>query len=198
MRIRNAPATDPAYPGVTAIPFGAPMNSQSPFHVLILCTGNSARSILAEALFNHLGQGRFRAWSAGSHPAGHVQPHALELIQSLGLPVDGLRSKSWDEFARPDAPHMDFIITVCDNAAGEVCPHWPGHPVSAHWGFPDPAAATGTDEEQRHAYARVLHGLSNRIRQFASLPLESLDALAIKGEMDRIGSAPIDTTERAQ
>ena len=169
-----------------------------PFNVLILCTGNSARSILAEALFNHLGAGKFQAYSAGSHPAGQVQPLALELLKSLGLPVDGLRSKSWDEFAAADAPVMDFIITVCDNAAGEVCPHWPGTPVSAHWGFPDPAAVQGSTDQQRTAYAHVLHGLSNRIRQFASLPLESLDALAIKLEMDRIGSTPVDTTEHAQ
>ena len=174
------------------------MNAPSrPFNVLVLCTGNSARSILAEALFNRIGQGKFQAYSAGSHPTGFVQPIALELLESVGMPTEGLRSKNWDEFARPDAPHMDFIITVCDRAHGEVCPLWPGTPVSAHWGFPDPAAASGDEAHQRYAYNEVLHGLSNRIRQFVSLPLEALDALAIKREMDRIGSEPIDTTERS-
>lgn len=174
------------------------MNQNRVFNVLVLCTGNSARSIMAEVLFNRIGQGKFQAWSAGSHPAGFVQPMALELLESVGMPTEGLRSKNWNEFATADAPLMDFIITVCDKAAGEVCPHWPGTPISAHWGFPDPAAASGDEAHQRYAYNEVLHGLSNRIRQFASLPLESLDALAIKHEMDRIGSTPVDTTEHAQ
>lgn len=162
-------------------------NPHRVYNVLVLCTGNSARSILGEALFNSLGQGRFKGYSAGSHPTGRVNPLALELLQEIGAPTEGLRSKSWDEFSAPGAPQMDFIITVCDNAAGEVCPYWPGSPVSAHWGFPDPAEPRETEAAQRKAFEAVLNGLSRRIRQFTSLPIESLDQLAIKREMDRIG-----------
>lgn len=172
------------------------MDNNRVFNVLVLCTGNSARSIMGEALFNFIGKGKFKAYSAGSHPAGQVNPFALELLQASHLPVEGLRSKSWDEFAGPDAPKMDFIITVCDQAAGEVCPYWPGSPVSAHWGFPDPAAVEGSDADKRRAFNSTLHGMTNRIREFASLPLASLDALALKHEMDKIGQQAIDTTDR--
>ncbi|HWT28987.1 MAG TPA: arsenate reductase ArsC [Methylophilaceae bacterium] len=158
------------------------------FNVLILCTGNSARSIMAEALFNILGNGRFKAYSAGSHHTGKVNPFAIEQVQAIGYPVDGLRSKNWDEFATPDAPQMDFVITVCDNAAGEVCPVWPGQPLSAHWGFEDPAAVEGTDDEKRAAFRKIFHQIRNRVGIFASLPLANLDRIAIKREMDQIGN----------
>ena len=157
------------------------------FNVLFLCTGNSARSILAEAILKDLGKGRFRAFSAGSHPAGKVNPLALELLQRQHLDTGGLRSKNWDEFAAAGAPQLDFVFTVCDNAAGEVCPVWPGKPVSAHWGIADPAAATGSDEERRKAFAAAFQLLHRRISLFASLPLAKLDALAIKREVDQIG-----------
>jgi arsenate reductase (thioredoxin) len=157
------------------------------FNVLFLCTGNSARSILAEAMLNTLGKGRFRAYSAGSHPAGKVNPYAIEQIQSLHYPMSDLRSKSWDEFALPGAPQMDFIITVCDNAAGEICPRWPGHPVTAHWGFQDPAAFVGSDDEKRHVFAKVCRKIKNRLDIFAMLPLEKLSRLAIQHELDQIG-----------
>ena len=157
------------------------------YNILVLCTGNSARSIMAEALINTLGKARFRAYSAGSYPAGKVNPFAIEQIAALGYPLDKLRSKSWDEFARPGAPPMDFIITVCDKAAGEVCPVWPGQPTSAHWGFEDPAAVEGGDEVKRRAFARIFRQIMNRVRIFASLPLDKLDKLAIKREMDNIG-----------
>ncbi len=145
------------------------------YNVLFPCTGNSARSILAEQLLNHWGQGKFRAFSAGSYPKGRVHPIALALLQHMNLPTEGLRSKSWDEFAQSGAPHLDFIFTVCDNAAGEVCPIWPGHPVTAHWGIADPAAVEGTDAEQWQAFREAFHELENRIKIFVSLPLESLD-----------------------
>jgi arsenate reductase len=138
----------------------------APYNVLFLCTGNSARSILAEALMNHLGEGHFRAFSAGSHPKGEVHPLALETLRANHLPAEGFRSKSWDEFAAPGAPSMDFIFTVCDNAAGEVCPFWPGHPVTAHWGLDDPAAAGGTNQEKLRAFERTFRELDTRIRQF--------------------------------
>lgn len=161
--------------------------SNKVFNVLILCTGNSARSIMAEALFNILGNGRFKAYSAGSHPTGKVNPFAIEEARKIGYPTEGLRSKSWDEFAAPDAPQMDFVITVCDNAAGEICPVWPGQPISAHWGFEDPAAAQGTDEEKRDAFRKIFHQIRNRVSLFTSLPLTNLERLAIKREMDVIG-----------
>jgi len=166
------------------------MTSQiaQPWNVLFLCTGNSARSIMAEAMLNKLGGGRFRAWSAGSHPAGAVHPFAIEQIAAAGCPPAELRSKSWDEFAAPDAPQMDFIITVCDNAAGEVCPVWPGHPISAHWGFADPAAATGTDEERRAVFARIAKQIHARVSLLTQLPIATLEKAAIQREMDGIGA----------
>lgn len=161
--------------------------SDKVFNVLILCTGNSARSIMAEALFNTLGHGRFKAFSAGSHPTGKVNPFAIEQVGAVGYATDKLRSKSWEEFAQADSPIMDFVITVCDNAAGEVCPVWPGQPISAHWGFEDPAAVTGSDEERRNAFRKIFHQIRNRVSVFTSLPLANLDRLAIKREMDAIG-----------
>jgi arsenate reductase len=156
-------------------------------NVLFLCTGNSARSILAEAYFNSIGKGRFRAYSAGSHPAGKVNPFALELLAKNSVATDGLRSKSWDEFARPGAPELHFIFTVCDNAAGEVCPVWPGHPVTAHWGIADPAAVQGSDDEKRKAFLDAFTRLSTRIKLFVNLPLEKLEARALKNRLDEIG-----------
>jgi arsenate reductase len=164
---------------------------QTTYNILILCTGNSARSILAEGLFNLLGAGRVQAFSAGSHPSGRVNPLALEQLQALSYPIDGLRSKSWDEFAQPGAPLMDFIITVCDNAAGETCPLWPGHPVTAHWGVPDPAAVVGTDDEKRTAFAQTVQQLRRRVELFLSLPLATLDRSAIASKMRAIGSEPL-------
>jgi protein-tyrosine-phosphatase len=161
--------------------------TQRPFNVLFLCTGNSARSILAEATLNAMGRGRFRAWSAGSHPTGKVNPFAIELLQNNRLPSDDLRSKSWDEFARPEAPPLDFVFTVCDNAAGEVCPVWPGQPVTAHWGVPDPAAVEGSDDAKRKAFFTAWSQLQHRISIFVSLPLDKLDRLALKEKLDEIG-----------
>ena len=158
-------------------------------NVLFLCTGNSARSILAEAILNAEGRGRLRAFSAGSHPKGAVRPEALRLLASLGHPTEGLRSKSWDEFAIPGAPPLHFVVTVCDAAAGEACPFWPGQPVTAHWGVPDPAAATGSEAEVALAFADSYDRLRRRILPFAALPLETLDRLALKRRMDRIGEA---------
>ena len=155
--------------------------------VLFLCTGNSARSIMAEALLNHLGQGRFEAFSAGSFPTGKVNLLAVDLLQGKGLPVAGLRSKSWDEFAGRDAPRMDLIFTVCDNAAGEQCPFWPGQPVSAHWGFSDPAAVTGTDEIKRRAFEKVFQEISARIRLLLALPLEKLDRQSLQDALRAVG-----------
>jgi arsenate reductase len=160
-----------------------------PYNILVLCTGNSARSIIGEALFNTMGAVRFHAFSAGSHPSGKVNPFAIEQARALGYPVEGLRSKSWDEFALPDSPQMDFIITVCDNAAGEVCPVWPGHPITAHWGFADPAAVEGSDDEKREVFARTLRQMRNRVQLFLNLPLETLDRLVIEKEMRKIGNA---------
>ncbi len=157
------------------------------FNVLFLCTGNSARSILAEGILNGIGKGRFRAYSAGSHPAGKVNPLAIELLQKQEFDTTGLRSKSWDEFAVAGAPHLDFVFTVCDNAAGEVCPIWPGKPMTAHWGIEDPAAVGGNDAEKRKAFAVAFKLLHRRISLFASLPLAKLGALAIKREIDQIG-----------
>lgn len=158
-------------------------------NVLFLCTGNSARSILAESILNSplIGKGRFHAYSAGSQPAGAVNSFALEFLRRNGFPTDELRSKSWDEFARPDAPHMDFVFTVCDNAAGEVCPVWPGQPMSAHWGIPDPAASEGTDDDKRKAMSQASTLLTRRISIFANLPIATLDRIALKKELDGIG-----------
>ena len=158
-----------------------------PYNVLFLCTGNSARSILAESLLTAHANGRFRAYSAGSFPKAAVRPEALRLLRVLNLPTAGLRSKSWDEFAGPDAPHMDFVLTVCDEAAGEVCPVWPGRPVTAHWGIPDPAAVDGSDAEVAHAFDEALRMLERRIKIFLALPIKQLDAIALKHELDAIG-----------
>jgi arsenate reductase len=163
------------------------MMSDRTYNVLFLCTGNSARSILAEVLLKHWGKGRFRGFSAGSFPKGAVHPLALELLDRLSLPVQGLRSKSWDEFALPGAPVMDFVFTVCDQAAGEVCPIWPGNPVTAHWGVPDPAAATGSEEERRAAFRAAHRALEQRIKLFVSLSVDKLDRLALKRRLDEIG-----------
>ena len=157
------------------------------YNVLFLCTGNSARSILAEAFLNAEGKGRFHAYSAGSFPKGAVNPCALKLLEQIGLPTDGLRSKSWDEFAAPGAPHLDFIFTVCDNAAGEVCPVWPGQPVTAHWGIPDPAAVEGGEAEKMQAFRETLRLLENRLRLFMALPIAKLDRLRLKQHLDEIG-----------
>ena len=160
-------------------------------NVLFACTGNSARSILAESILNHpaIGQGRFRAFSAGSHPAGRVQPLALALLAQYHYPTDGLRSKNWDEFSGPSAPRLDFVFTVCDRAAGEACPYWPGQPMTAHWGVEDPAAVQGSAEEQRRAYANAFMVLKNRIAMFAALPFDKLDRLSLKQQLDGIGAA---------
>lgn len=157
------------------------------FNVLFLCTGNSARSILAEAVLNRVGQGRFRAYSAGSHPKGEVHPFAIELLRSLNHDTGFARSKSWEEFASDDAPVMDFVFTVCDAAANEACPVWPGQPMSAHWGVPDPAAAEGTDAEKHLAFAEAYRMLNNRISVFISLPLSSIDRLTLQGRLRDIG-----------
>lgn len=158
------------------------------FNVLFLCTGNSARSILAEAILNHVGQGRFRAFSAGSHPTGQVNPFALAILEQQRFPTADLRSKNWDEFSRPEAPPLDFVFTVCDKAAGEVCPVWPGQPMTAHWGIEDPAAVDGDAEARRHAVAQAQQMLYRRISLFVSLPIDKLDAVALKRELDGIGS----------
>lgn len=157
------------------------------YNVLFLCTGNSARSIMAEAILNRRGAPRFTAFSAGSHPKGTVHPGALKQLEEVGLPTDGLRSKAWDEFGRPGAPNLDFVFTVCDNAAKEVCPIWPGQPMTAHWGVPDPATVSGTPLEVMRAFREAFSMLERRISLFVSLPLKSLDRLAIKKEIERIG-----------
>jgi protein-tyrosine-phosphatase len=166
---------------------GAPFVTDDIYNVLFLCTGNSARSILAESLLNHWGRGRFHAFSAGSHPKGEVHPIALALLKQLDFPIEGLRSKPWDEFEAAGAPSLHFIFTVCDNAAGEVCPVWPGKPMTAHWGIPDPAAVEGSDAGKWVAFRTALRTLENRIRAFASLPLASLHGIQLKRELDRIG-----------
>jgi arsenate reductase len=163
------------------------MTTPRHYNVLFLCTGNSARSILAEAILNKKGFPHFTAYSAGSHPKGSVHPAALRQLAKVGLPTFGYRSKSWDEFSKPDAPKFDFIITVCDNAANEVCPVWPGHPISAHWGIPDPAAVQGSDEEIARAFNTAYVDLERRIDLFLALPLASLEQLAVQREMDSIG-----------
>jgi len=160
---------------------------QGPYNILFLCTGNSARSIMAEAIMNHKGKANFKAFSAGSHPSGKVRPEALRQLESAHVSAVEARSKSWDEFAKPGAPKLDFVITVCDNAANEVCPLWPGQPMTAHWGVPDPAAVTGTAEEIQKAFRDAFFMLERRISLFLSLPLASLDRLAIQREIDNIG-----------
>ena len=158
------------------------------FNVLFLCTGNSARSILAECILNREGKGRFRAFSAGSHPKGQAHPFAIDLLKKMNHPTAGLRSKSWDEFAAPDAPKLDFVFTVCDTAANEVCPIWPGQPMTAHWGIPDPAAAEGTDAERHLAFADAYRLLAQRIGIFAALPIASLDGLTLQSRLRAIGA----------
>jgi protein-tyrosine-phosphatase len=166
------------------------------YNVLFLCTGNSARSILAESIINKLGKGKFRGFSAGSHPKGHVHPTALALLKQLDYPTDGLRSKNWDEFATPTSPHLDFVFTVCNNAAGEVCPYWPGQPMTAHWGIPDPAAVEGTDVEQSLAFREAFRSMETRIKLFLSLPLASIDRMRLKERLDAIGKNPPEVPQR--
>ena len=158
------------------------MNQPKPLNVLFLCTHNSARSILAEALLNHMGRGRFKGFSAGSSPRDKQQPNplALEVLQKEGIAIDGLHSKSWDEFALPDAPHMDLVITVCDNAAGEVCPYWPGQPATAHWGYEDPSAGDASEDEKRIAFLKTLHMIRRRLEIFINLPVASLGKMALQ------------------
>jgi protein-tyrosine-phosphatase len=168
-----------------------------PFNVLFLCTGNSARSILGEAIVNRMGSGRFRAFSAGSQPKGAVHPQALELLQSKGLSTEGLRSKSWSEFAAAGAPEMQLIVTVCDQAAGEVCPIWPGHPVVAHWGLPDPAAAIGTLAERREAFQDAFEVLERRIHMLVSMPVEELDPATLKRRAQEIAALPSPAARKA-
>lgn len=157
------------------------------FNVLFVCTGNSARSIMAEGLLNKLGAGRFKAYSAGSHPKGVVHPMALDVLQRLGLPVDDIRSKGWGEFAEPGAPELHFVFTVCDNAAGEMCPVWPGQPLTAHWGVYDPAAVEGSTDKQQHAFNDVAQMLKRRIELMLALPQESLTSLSIQSQLNAIG-----------
>jgi protein-tyrosine-phosphatase len=161
--------------------------SDQPFNVLFLCTGNSARSIVAEAILNRVGQGRFKAFSAGSRPKGEVHPYALQLLKSLNFDTSYARSKSWEEFAAPGAPELHFVFTVCDSAANETCPVWPGQPMTAHWGIPDPAAAEGTDAEKHLAFAEAYRMLNSRISIFTSLPMASIDKLALQRRLDEIG-----------
>jgi len=161
--------------------------TEKTYNVLFLCTGNSARSIIAEAILNHLGQGRFKAYSAGSHPKGRPHPYAIDLLRKLDFDVEGLRSKSWDEFAGPEAPPLDFVFTLCDDDASEHCPSWPGQPMTAHWGMPDPAAAQGGEIERHLAFADTLRMLSNRISIFTSLPVRSLDVISLQKRIDEIG-----------
>jgi len=164
-----------------------PETRTSPYNVLFLCTHNSARSVIAESIMNRLGAGRFKGFSAGSQPSGHIHSYSLDLLRQLNYDVAGLRSKSWDQFAAPDAPVMDFVFTVCDDAANEVCPVWPGQPISAHWGVPDPSTATGTEAEKRFAFADTHRMLSQRIGIFVNLPLTSLDSVALRNRLRAIG-----------
>lgn len=168
-----------------------------PYNVLFLCTGNSARSIIAEAVLNRAGLGKFRAFSAGSHPKGHIHPYTLDLLRRLNYDVSGMRSKSWTEFSALAAPKLDFVFTVCDDAAQEACPVWPGQPMTAHWGVPDPAAATGTEAEVRLAFADALRMLTNRINIFVSLPLRSLDQLSLQKQLEAIGKTKGDNDNPA-
>jgi protein-tyrosine-phosphatase len=162
-------------------------SERKPVNVLFLCTGNSARPVMAEAILNCEGRGKFRAFSAGSQPKGQIHPYTLDLLRKLNFDVRGFRSKSWSEFARPDAPALDFVFTVCDDAAAETCPVWPGQPMTAHWGIPDPAAATGNEAEIRLAFADAFRMLNNRISIFVSLPIRSLGTLALQRQLDSIG-----------
>ncbi|MGH6933261.1 MAG: arsenate reductase ArsC [Dongiaceae bacterium] len=162
------------------------------YNVLFLCTGNSARSVMAETLLNHWGRGRYRAFSAGSHPKGRIHPFTLDLLRRLKLPTENLRSKSWNEFAQIGAPRLDFVFTVCDQAAGEICPVWPGQPITAHWGFRDPTAVAGGEPERRAVFADVFRQIENRIKIFVALPIDRLSRLAIKQEVDRIGALASD------
>jgi arsenate reductase (thioredoxin) len=170
---------------------------RQPFNVLFLCTGNSARSIIAEAILNREGRGMFRAFSAGSQPKGKVHPYTLDLLRKLNFDTESFRSKNWNEFAGRDAPKLDFVFTVCDNAAGEACPFWPGQPMTAHWGVPDPAAATGSEAEVRLAFADAFRMLNNRISVFVSLPIRSLDKLTLQRQLDSIGRTRGDESESA-
>ena len=163
------------------------MSDDKLFNVLFLCTGNSARSVMGECILNRLGRGRFRAFSAGSHPKGEINPHTIETLKKLNYVTDDLRSKSWDEFAVPGAPELQFVFTVCDQAAQEVCPLWPGQPMSAHWGIPDPAAVEGNEAERRIAFADAYRMLFNRISIFVNLPMASLDRLTLQRRLDEIG-----------
>jgi protein-tyrosine-phosphatase len=165
------------------------MSAHRPYNVLFLCTGNSARSVLAEAILNRSGGGKFIAYSAGSMPKGEVHPETLALLKRLNYDTSGYRSKSWDEFAKPDSPPLDFVFTVCDNAAGEVCPIWPGQPMTAHWGLPDPAAATGSSVTIARAFANAYGALQNRIAIFVNLPFEGLDRLSLQSRLDKIGQS---------
>ena len=169
------------------------VSSREPFNVLFLCTGNSARSIMAEAILNRLGRAKFRAFSAGSQPSGHVHPLAMQMLRNAHYDVTGLRSKAWDEFAAPGAPDLDFVFTVCDNAAKEVCPIWPGQPVTAHWGLPDPAKAEGTDAEKAAIFADTMRMLTQRIGIFVSLPLDKISKLALQKQLDEIGKTKAET-----
>ena len=165
------------------------MSDQQPRNVLFLCTHNSARSVIAEAIMNRLGMGRFKAFSAGSQPRGEVHPYAIDLLNKLNHDTSGLRSKSWSEFAEAGAPKLDFVFTVCDNAANETCPVWPGQPMSAHWGVPDPSAAEGTEAERRYAFAETYRMMNQRIDIFVNLPLDSIDKLSLQKRLDAIGKA---------
>jgi protein-tyrosine-phosphatase len=164
--------------------------SEQMYNVLFLCTGNTARSVLAEGILRKLGEGRFRAFSAGSQPKGMVNPFALKVLGAYDFPTDGYRSKSWDEFSGPDAPVMDFVFTVCDSAAGEACPFWPGQPMTAHWGIPDPAAVEGTDIEKEAAFVTAFKQMRNRIEAFTALPLRSIDAMTLRTKLKDIGHLP--------
>ncbi|MCH4021886.1 arsenate reductase [Sphingomonas sp. BE270] len=172
------------------------MSTDRVFNVLFLCTGNSARSILAESAMNKMGQGRFRAFSAGSYPKGAVNPDALALLERLDFPTEGLRSKSWEEFSRPDAPVMDFVFTVCDDAAGETCPVWPGHPMTAHWGIEDPSHVQDGEIVRERAFVTALNYLENRIRLFIALPIDKLEATALTAKLREIGHAEGSTSRR--
>ena len=172
------------------------VSSSKPMNVLFLCTGNSARSIMAECVLNRLGGGKFKAFSAGSQPAGKVNPFALQVLRMAHYDTSGLRSKPWDEFATPDAPKLDFVFTVCDNAAQEVCPIWPGQPMTAHWGLPDPARAEGSDAERQLVFADTLRMLSNRIGVFVALPLDKLSKLSLQKQLDEIGKTPAEAPKQ--